>query len=230
MKIKYSVSIQSKATLTELPEAWTKQDFRAILDELGFSEEIVDSDLIDMTFMAIADQKPEESAKVLLKYRLSEQLNDGQIEQLSHEMQEDKISEEYPDIFLQKELFNVNQLLFKAFNGSFPNAKAIKLTMNLHLEPVELMEEENLVNELILHSLVPALGDHAAISRLYGEELKGEKRFTDADGIIWKKSIEKQADGSFVIHLFSSEFWLHDLPSQATYEGTFHIKPIEEEL
>jgi hypothetical protein len=37
----------------------------------------------------------------------------------------DKISEEYPEI-VQAPLYHINQLLFKAYNGKFPNAKATR--------------------------------------------------------------------------------------------------------
>jgi hypothetical protein len=46
----------------------------------------------------------------------------GQIEQISHNMLIDKVCEEY-QIHMQGRLFHVNQLLFKAYNGKFPNAK-----------------------------------------------------------------------------------------------------------
>ncbi|MFT5765944.1 MAG: hypothetical protein ACI8X3_003382 [Saprospiraceae bacterium] len=92
MKINCIVQIKSKKVLRELPDAWSKQDFLNLLDLLGFSEKVPDDEIKEMTLMALADQEPEESAEILLKYRLSDQLTKGQIQALSHEMQEDRMS------------------------------------------------------------------------------------------------------------------------------------------
>ena len=228
MKVDCRVKINSKKTINELPEAWSKQDFLNILDLMGFSDEISDAEVKEMTMMALADQEPEESAALLLQYRLEEQLTAGQIKQLSHEMQEDKASEEYPDIFLQQELFNINQLLFKAFNGRFPNCHAIDLNINIAVRPANFMMDENYLNEIILKALVPALGEHSGISRLYEEEIEGLKKFIDAEGIIWKSDIQKLEDGTFNIRIFSSEYWLHDLPQRHAYEAKIKLfEPVE---
>ena len=227
MKVNCKLKVTSKENINALPNAWSKQDYLNILDLLGFSETLEDAEIEEMTLMAIADNSPEESAEILLQYRLSEHLSEGQIQQLSHEMQEDKLSEEYPDIFLQHELFNVNQLLFKSFNGRFPNCHAIGLTFNLVVKPPVNFEDEEWQNEIILKALLPAMGDNSLIQRLYQEEVEGSKKFDDADGIIWKKSIEKQADGSFNINIFSSEYWLHDIPSSCEYDTSFKLIEIE---
>lgn len=75
--------------------------------------------------MAITDFEPAEAAAIVLDYALSDKLSKGQIQQMSHDMLEDKLSEEFPDISLQKRLFDVNELLYKAFNGTFPTAEHI---------------------------------------------------------------------------------------------------------
>jgi hypothetical protein len=72
--------------------------------------------------MAITDFEPNEAAAIVLDYKLSDSLNEGQI-QISNDMLIDKISEEYPEIAMQAPLYHINQLLFK-YNGKFPNAKA----------------------------------------------------------------------------------------------------------
>jgi hypothetical protein len=46
--------------------------------------------------MAITDFEPNEAA-IVLDYKLSDSLNEGQIQQISNDMLIDKISEEYPD-------------------------------------------------------------------------------------------------------------------------------------
>ncbi len=97
----------------------------------------------EILFMAISDFEPEEAATIVLNYKLSDFLNDNQIEQISHEMLIDKISEEYADISLHHQLFNINQLLYKAYNGTFPNAKAT-------IVDFEIQPNENITKETVL--------------------------------------------------------------------------------
>ncbi len=229
MKVNCKVSINAKAMINELPETWNHQDYLNILDLVGFDAAgMAESEIKEMAMMSLADQEPEESAGLILKYRLSEKLSEGQIQQLSHEMQEDKVSEEYPDIFLHEALFNVNQLLFKSFNGKFPNAHAIALDLDLRVKPANCMEQEEQVPAIIIQALAEALGEHSAIARLYEDEISGRKAFTDAKGILWKFSKEKTGDNTFHIRLFSSEYWLHDLPNKEVYETTIKLFEAEE--
>jgi hypothetical protein len=66
--------------------------------------------------MAITDFEPNEAAAIVLDYKLSDSLNEGQI-QISNDMLIDKISEEYPEI-MQAPLYHINQLLFKQWKIS----------------------------------------------------------------------------------------------------------------
>jgi hypothetical protein len=72
--------------------------------------------------MAITDFEPNEAAAIVLDYKLSDSLNEGQIQQISNDMLIDKISE-YPEIAMQAPLYHINQLLFKAYNGKFQMRK-----------------------------------------------------------------------------------------------------------
>src|SRR5690606_24531077 len=107
-------------------EYWTPQDYIQLLEKFNFPDAASASpdSLAELLAMAITDFEPNEAAAIMLEYKLSEQLNEGQIQQISNDMLLDKISEEYPDITLHAPLFHINQLLYKAFNGKFPNAKA----------------------------------------------------------------------------------------------------------
>jgi hypothetical protein len=50
--------------------------------------------------LSITDFEPNEAAAIVLDYKLSDSLNEGQI-QISNDMLIDKISEEYPEIAMQ---------------------------------------------------------------------------------------------------------------------------------
>ena len=95
--MKYHVIINSVKTVDELKNAWTKEDYIALLDKFGLEETDNSSlsELLELLAMAITDFEPEEAAAIVLDYKLSQQLNENQIEQISHEILLDKISEEY---------------------------------------------------------------------------------------------------------------------------------------
>ena len=131
--MKLNIEIKSIYTLDEIPNYWTNQDYVALLAAFGFADgnTIKPENLTEMLFMAIADYEPNEAAQIVLTYKLSNDLNEGQIDQLSNEMLLDKVCEEYPEIHLHKHLFSINQLLYKAFNGKFPNAKASSIQFSV---------------------------------------------------------------------------------------------------
>jgi hypothetical protein len=71
----------------------------------------------------ITDFEPNEAAAIVLDYKLSDSLNEGQIQQISNDMLIDKISEEYPEIRCRL-LYIISINCFLKYNGKFPNAKA----------------------------------------------------------------------------------------------------------
>ena len=230
MKIKCDVQVISKHTIDEMPNAWTNQDYFYILDQLGREDALNYSGIRTMVMIALSERSPTESARILLNYKLKDHLTKGQIQQLSLEMQDENAAEEYPDIFIQNELFNINQLLFKSYKGSFASRKAIELTMTLKVDPISYMKDDHWINEIIIKALAPAFGDHSAIVRLYKEEMKGMRTFSDASGIIWKTEISKSMDGYFDIRIYSSEFWLHKLLTGVSYETTIEVLELQDTL
>ena len=103
------------------------------MDRLDFpdAKNIAPEELMEMLAMAITDYKPEEAAEIVLTYMFSEKLSKGQIHNLASEMMEDSMTEEFADISLHFPLFNINRLLYKAFNGKFPNTKASLINIEI---------------------------------------------------------------------------------------------------
>ena len=131
--MKYQVQIINIESVDEIPNYWTTSDYQQLLELFDFpdSKSIKPENLLEMLQMAIGDFEPSDAARTVLQFKLSEDLNEGQMDQLSHEMLLDKISEEYPNISLHYALYNINQLLYKAFNGVFPNTKATVLDFSI---------------------------------------------------------------------------------------------------
>jgi hypothetical protein len=119
--MKYAIKIHKISTVNELPDSWNAEDFKVLLEKFDFANnEVIDlKELRELLFMAIVDKDPSEAALIVLDYKLSNHLNKGLINSLSYEMLVDKISEEYPKIGLDKELFIVNQFYTNRLMESF---------------------------------------------------------------------------------------------------------------
>jgi len=198
----YKVQINSLESIDEIANYWTNDDYKKLLELFDFpdAKSIKDENLLGMLQMAIADFEPADAARVLLQYKLSDDLNEGQMDQLSHEMLLDKISEEYPNISLHYKLFNINQMLFKAFNGVFPNTKAtiLNLTIGNNENATDFTKAQ------LLKILYKGLSPSNLLVRLFEDQLTTDADFPDAESIIWE--LKTGDDGNFQV--ITSEYWL----------------------
>jgi len=197
----YPIQINNLESIDEITNYWTSADYRQLLELFDFpdSKSIKDENLLEMLHMAITDFEPADAARVVLQYKLSDHLSEGQMDQMSHDMLLDKISEEYRDISLHYTLYNINQLLHKAFNGSFPNTKAtiLNFTIGNNGDHREFSKAD--VLRLLQKGLAPA----NLIVRMFEEQLSGSGDFADADGILWE--IRNTGDEYTIV---TSEYWL----------------------
>ena len=201
--MKYSLKINSVKTVDELEGSWNNNDLTELLKIFGYSEAdtVKQNELKDFLLMAITDFEPREAAALMLQYKLSEMLNEGQIDNLSQEMLREKVSENYSDIYIHKYLFAINQLLYKAYNGKFPCSKAV--VAEFEMKP-ELEDETELTKELALKTLRVGLSESNLINRLFKEQLDGNVPFPEAEGILWKLKHK----GNFQYEMVTSEKWL----------------------
>ena len=201
----YTITITNARTVEEIPDYWTDEDYVQLLLRFNYpdAEKASKDTLKELLLMAITDFEPNEAAAIILEYKLSDNLSEGQIQQISNDMLLDKIAEEYPDISLHAPLFHVNQLLYKAFNGKFPNTKATLI--DLSIQPADEAGEIDFTKESILRLLAHGLSDRNLIKRLFGEQMAGSQAFPEAESIIW----DLQATGDHNYQLLTSEYWLN---------------------
>ncbi|KQR91540.1 hypothetical protein ASG01_14200 [Chryseobacterium sp. Leaf180] len=200
----FHITLKSATTIEEIENYWSNEDYTRLLELFNFpdAETIKPENLKEMLFMAITDFEPNEAAEILLTYKLSESLNEGQISQISHDMLIDKVCEEYPEIELHRDLFAVNQLLFKAYNGTFLNCKATKVTFEME-KPADFDGE--ITKEIVLKSFNRGLSDSNIIKRLFEEKMITEARFEQAEDILWQLKDE----GNNTFTLITSEYWMN---------------------
>ncbi|MGJ8592804.1 MAG: hypothetical protein ACSHXF_09665 [Aquaticitalea sp.] len=219
--MKYHIIINSVKTVEELQDVWTNQDYIELLDRFGFpdAKDSKPEELKDLLFMAISDFEGPEAAAILLDYKLSDALNEGQIDQMSHDMLLDKISEEYSDISLHHELYNINQLLFKAYNGTFPSAKAT-------IVEFEISPDKDIDKEVVLKVLDKTLAKSSVIKRLFSNHLSGKEAFDEAENIVWK--LESKGSGSYI--MTTSEYWMsRDEFTEAEFDAEIVMYEEDEE-
>ncbi|MDA8993523.1 hypothetical protein N9F74_02825 [Flavobacteriaceae bacterium] len=201
MKIK--VKISGIKYVNEIESYWTHKDFINLLKAFDFEEVdgVPTEELKEMLYMAITNFEPEEAAMKLLEYKLGGQLNKGQIQSLSYEMMEDKVAEEYPEPELHFDLFNINQLLFKAFNGTFPNTEASIIGIEIDKEDLGALE---MTEEIMTKLVSGCLTEKSIIKRLYSEQIEGKVPFDDASKFIW--TLTKMNDSKY--ELITSRYWI----------------------
>jgi len=116
-------------------------------------------------------------------------------------MMEDKVAEEYPEPELHFDLFNINQLLFKAFNGTFPNTEASIIGIEIDKEDLGALE---MTEEIMTKLVSGCLTEKSIIKRLYSEQIEGKVPFDDASKFIW--TLTKMNDSKY--ELITSRYWI----------------------
>ncbi len=184
--MKFNIKINNIETVDEIKEYWTNDDYVALLEvfNLPDSGDTKPENLRELLFMAISDFEPAEAAKIILQYKLSEELSQGQIDQISNDMLIDTVCEEYPQMELQAPLFHINQLLFKAYNGTFPSAKAT--IIDCEITSAENNTDIKITSEIILKLLSNGLSDRNILKRLFAEQLESQAAFPEAENIVWE--------------------------------------------
>lgn len=202
--MKFNISIKNVTTVEEIPNYWQNQDYINLLELFDFpdADTVKKENLMEMLQMAITDFEPNEAAAIVLSYKLSERLTEGQIAQISNDMLLDKVCEEYPEIDLHYDLFNINQLLYKAYNGKFPNAKAT--VVDLSMISTDGFDQE-ITKEIVLKSFNNGISDRNLIKRLFSEQLSTDKEFVEADAVLWE--LNKIDSTNYTIT--TSEYWLN---------------------
>ena len=202
----YQTRIKRIDTVNEVEGYWSDDDLIQLLDRFNYPDGATaeKKNLPELLEMAISDYEPSEAGEIVLLYKFSEELNEGQIQQIAHNMLIDKVCEEYPEIQMQGRLFHVNQLLFKAYNGKFPNAKAS--VVHLSMVPEEDNGGKILTKENVLKLLNNGLSDRNLIKRLFNDQMMQNIPFPEAEGIIW----ELNTNDTINYTLVTSENWINN--------------------
>ena len=185
--MKYTITIKNIQTVDEIQEYWTNEDYVQLLEKFNFPDagDSKTENLRELLLMAITDFEPGEAARLLLEFKLGEHLTEGQIDQISNDMQLDTVCEEYPEMELQAPLFHINQLLFKAYNGKFPSSSATIIDCTITSEK---NNETTISKTMVLRLFNKGLSDRNIVKRLFEKQLNDNEEFPEAENIIWDLS------------------------------------------
>lgn len=198
----FTIRLKTIKSIDKIEGYWKSEDYINLLElfEYPDAKSIPAAELLDMLQMAISDYEPDEAAEIVLKYKLGTKLNVGQIKNISQEMLEDKIAEEYPDIDLHYPLFNINQLLYDSFNGKFPKTLASVIEFELVFK-----DKIDISKEIIIRTLSDLLSEKSLLKRLYNQKLDSDQELKDAESIVW----ELEALGENTYRIISLDYWLN---------------------
>ena len=226
MKTVFTMERLKSKTIQVLDNAWSLQNYKELLDimEYGDTSGLELEDAKDLCLMSLTDYEPEEACSLVLNYVLGEQLNEGQINNLSHEMQEEKMWEEYADVSLHESFFNVGRLLYHAYNGKFPHPEAVYFQFKVSAKKAfELNLFDTEVEEALVRLLAQGMPANSKINRLYPEELQGAD-FPEAKDIIWQYKKSATEENSLIFDVISSLYWFEELKYIETFEATAELQ------
>ncbi|WP_194850624.1 hypothetical protein [Nonlabens antarcticus] len=201
--MKYQIVIDDFDSVNEIENKWNHDDYVNLLEliEFGDTGEATDQDLRELLFLALSEYDPQEAAELVLRYKFKDELNDGQYGQISNDMLKENVAEKYSDITLHSRLFDVNEFLYKAYNGKFPHGQAsvIKFTATTKSN-----EGQEIDKAAALRLLCAGIDPHSILRRLFKDQISGEEEFPEAENIAWY--FDKTGDHSY--QLITSNYWI----------------------
>ena len=221
MKASFRLTIDELAEVDELPHAWTDEKFREILERLEIpdAQNVSHEELPDMCIMALQDLEPLEASELTLDVCLRGILKDGQIRNAAHDLREEALWENYPDLQAHEPLFRGAWLLSKAFPRDFATPEIVRA--DLHLTPLDEAARERLsqpVSETtLLRLLAQAMDPSSILRRMFGEQLRGGA-FSEAEYLLWTLDQSRDDDDRVSLRIHTSRYMLRGLPDEGSFE------------
>ncbi len=233
MSKEFNVEVLSFVEISEIENAWVADDYKALLamidiaeDELGGMSE---SELKEMCLMSLNDLDADESARLLLAHIFKDQMTDGKIDQMSHQMVENKLWEEHADPAYHMSLFKAYGLLRKAYNGTFPEPTGVKFTIKITAKNKDAFEIfDASLDAVIVRLLANGLNESAILNRLFEEQISGE-HFSGAKDILWILKELSKTEKEHQYEITSSSLWFGELEDVTRFEADAHADVEQED-
>ncbi len=237
MQAQFTVQIDSFRKINKIQNAWSDQDYRVLMEIMGLDDglEGMDaSELREMCMMSLNDLETHEAANVVLTHLFADELekgelSEGKIEQLSHDISDDRLWEEYSDCLYHERFFSAYALLREAFNGIFAKPTGVEFVVNVTAQNSEDLAifDESAASSMV-RLLANGMNDNALLHRLYEDQIKGNE-FPQAPGIVWQ--LKQLAENGLTrqFSLVSSSFWFESFEQVDEFEAFSHADVSDEE-
>lgn len=229
----FNVEILSFLKISEIENAWTADDYKALLSMMDMGEKDLvgmgESELKEMCLMSLNDFEHHESAKFLLTHIFEDEISEGKADQLSHQMIENKLWEEHADSAYHRSLFNAYGLLREAYNGIFKEPTGVKFTVKITANKPDSFEIfDSSLHAVIVRLLSNGLDETAILNRLYEEQINGNN-FPDAKNILWILKEISTTGKERQYEITSSALWFGDLEERTVFDAKAHADVVEED-
>ncbi len=232
MKKKFHVDILSFQKISQIERAWSADDYKALLALMELNDgldSMSDSDLKEMCKMSLNDFDADEAAKYVLTHLINGELPDGKIDQIAHDMVEEKLWEEYADPYYHKIFFDAYGLLREAFNGTFSAPTGVRFQAKVSAQQTDDFEVFTPTIEPALARLLAAgMDKNVILNRLYNEKLQGDI-FPEAENILWQVKEISTSDKEATYEIISSKLWFGDLEQVESFDASTHGDAIQED-
>lgn len=213
MKVNFKVDVLDFKKIGRIDGFWTPTRYMDLLQLMEYDDvpSIAEADLEELCLLALNENTPEESAKIVLGHIFKDNLRNGQVNALAHDIMDEKLWEEYSDISLHERIFYAGQLLYQAYGGGTftrPEAVSFKLHVSSPVMDNSLFGD-NQINATLIRLLVQGMSKNTLIARLFEDQIhKGT--FREAGDIIWQLQ-DYHKGGRREFHIISSMYWFAEL-------------------
>jgi hypothetical protein len=123
---------------------------------------------------------------------------------------------------LHEEFFAIHQLLYDAFEGTFPHPEAVSFQVKIQeMAKNSLSIFEDYPEAPLVRLLASGLPDNSVINRLFDDKLEGEQ-FQEAKDILWQLKMTKNESNELIADVISSHYWFKDLKYVDGFEAETH--------
>lgn len=224
MNKSFTVTRVNFKTITEISNFWTEAKYLDLLELMDYdnARSLAPHEVKDMCLMSLTDNDPGDAAKIVLQYIFGSTFSKGQIDNLSHEILEEKLWEEYADLSKHEDFFVVHQLLYDAFEGTFPHPEAVSFQVRITaIDKNGLSIFDTRPEAPLVRLLVGGLPKNNVVHRLFDDKIEGVS-FPEAKDILWQLQMERNGPDEILATIISSHYWFKDLKYVDTFEAEAH--------
>ena len=217
----YRIRVAQIEELQEVEGDWQPADLVAILEKLGVdgAAALSPQEVREMCLLSLQDLDVAEAAAVVLDYKLGKTLTAGQIKNLSHDCQFDKLWEQGGDMELHRAMFSVGSLLAVVNEQTFPTPDAVRVTLDVECPDSDDADRltSDTAPQTIVRMLASGMDGDAILNRLFEDEL-AKGTFPEAALIIWDLEVEHTGEHSATLKIISSGYWLDPLRETEAFD------------